>query len=111
MAQKKKDFTQSTAAILQPGGIVSRIITPQAAPDAQAAKEHADAVAMFLPKKQYAYKSKDGSEVRVTFMLSTEHCRKLRAVCYNENCKQKHVIDAALQMYFADYEQQHGKAL
>lgn len=118
MGQKKKDFTGAAAAAFGQGGdLVSRIIAPQ--PSAKPAEPEktademtaAEIAARFLPNKHYLYNSRDGKELRVTFNMSVEHCKKLRAICYAEDMKQKHVIEAALQLFFDTYEKQHGKLL
>jgi hypothetical protein len=121
MGQKKKDFTGAAAAAFGGGDLVSRIIaTPQptatAAPmptgDAQdvTAEDIPDNAALsLLPKQKLLYRSKDGSEVRMTFMVSKEMHEKMRRLCYASNSKQKDVVDAALRLYFAAYEAKHGK--
>lgn len=120
MGQKKKDFTGAAAAAFEQGGdIVSRIIAPQpAAPtttptapaaDVTAADIPHDAALSLLPKRKLLYQSKDGGEVRMTFMVSKENHEKMRRLCYASDSKQKDVIDAALRVYFAAYEAKHGK--
>lgn len=113
MAQKKKDFTQAAAAAFDTAGdIVGRILAPQPAThEADTEKPTAGKPTGYnpLPKKRYNYVNKFEDEVRVTFMLTIENSEKLRSICYAERCKQKHVINDALQMYFDAYEAQHGK--
>lgn len=115
MAQKKKDFTAAAAAAFESSGsIVDRILSPTPAqtPTPAAEQPKTDTPpAGYLPQKQYAYLSKSGDEVRVTFMLSNDNVEKLRQVCFAERCKQKHVINDALQKFFDDYEAKHGKLL
>lgn len=110
MAQKKKDFTAAAAAAFDNGGSIVDRILQTADP---AAPEHAAAVpaAGYLPQKRYTYQNRAETEVRVTFMISKDSSEKMRRLCFAANCKQKHVIEAALQMYFADYEAKHGKLL
>ena len=120
MGQKKKDFTGAAAAAFGGGDIVSRIIAPQptagnpakgtaGAQDVTAADIPDDAALSLLPKQKLLYRSKDDSEVRMTFMVSKDNHEKMRRLCYASNSKQKDVVDAALRVYFAAYEAKHGK--
>ena len=117
MGQKKKDFTQAAADALRGGDIVSRIITPQpAAPitpiagaqDITAEDVPDNAALSLLPKRRLLYQSKDGSEVRMTFMVSKDNHEKLRRLSYLTDTKQKDIVDAALNVYFAAYEAKNG---
>lgn len=118
MAQKKKDFTAVAATALEDKrSTTEKIIAPQPTAEAPAPAPRdmtpREIVAMFegLPQKHLLYTNSAGDEVRVTFMLTAEHYAKLRQLCHAANTKQKHVVAAALRMYFADWEAKNGKLL
>ena len=99
MTQKaKKDFTAEAAGVF-----VDKMITP-AAPTAepQAAKKPR-AIEHRTPQTNAA-----GTEIKATFMLREDLERKVRYIAYAERCKQKVIINDALQAYVDDYEATHG---
>ena len=117
MAQKKKDFTNAAAEALGSGDVVSRIISPQPQADTtkpapyrgrELSAEDRAYIASLSPAKAPLYTNKDGSEVRVTFMLPVELHEKLRRVCFMEDMKKKDAIAEALQLYVEDYEKKNG---
>lgn len=108
----KKDFIADAASAFvdkmmtptqqQPKQPTAKKKTPTAADAAKEARRQ-------IPVPQRYYSNKDGSEVKVTFMLSTENEAKLRYICFADRKKQKDVINAALRDYIAAYERKNGK--
>ena len=100
MANSKKDFTAEAAGVF-----VDKMITPEA-PQPTTAKKPA---AQRTPDIRTRYMNKAQTETKVTFMIDTGTDDKLRYIAFAERCKQKQIINAALQKYIADYEKKHGK--
>lgn len=122
MTQKKKDFTGAAAAAFGSGNIIDRIIAPQPQRqdvepqpatggdlDAGGELKPDYAALSLLPTRKLNYQSKDGNEVRMTFMVTTENHDKMRRMCFATSAKQKDVVNAALRLYFDTYEKKHGK--
>lgn len=101
MTQKaKKDFTAEAAGVF-----VDKMISPAAAAptaEPQAAKKPR-AIEHRTPQTNAA-----GTEIKATFMLREDLERKVRYIAYAERCKQKVIINDALQAYVDDYEATHG---
>lgn len=96
MTQKaKKDFTAEAAGVF-----VDKMISPAPAAEPTAKKQ---------PKPQPKPQPKAaGVEIKATFMLREDLERKVRYIAYAERCKQKVIVNDALQAYIDDYEAKHG---
>lgn len=99
MANSKKDFTAEAAGVF-----VDKMITP-AEPQQPVAKKP---TAERKQNIRQRYMNKAQTETKVTFMIDTDTDDKLRYIAFTERCKQKHIINAALLTYIANYEKKHG---
>lgn len=116
MAQKKKDFTATTKAVLNgQRSVIAKIVAPTpaptAAPTAPAEQKKPEDFMAGLPKRQLLYTNYGGTEVRVTFMLTQRQYEQIRRICFARNTKQKHVFQTAVQEFIDNYERDNGKLL
>ena len=99
MTQKaKKDFTAEAAGVF-----VDKMITPAAPTTEPQAAKQPRTIEHRTPQTNAA-----GTEIKATFMLREDLERKVRYIAYAERCKQKVIINDALQAYVDDYEATHG---